>query len=65
MLFRSNACGRLLGTLLSGVLYQVAGVAGSLWGAVVLALGAGAVALTLPPTAGEGGRPWSTVSGDD
>ena len=39
--YMANACGRLLGTLLSGVLYQQAGVAASLWGAVVLAAGAG------------------------
>ena len=35
--YMANACGRLLGTLLSGVLYQQAGVVASLWGAVVLA----------------------------
>ena len=35
--YMANACGRLLGTLLSGVLYQFAGVGASLWGAVVLA----------------------------
>ena len=39
--YMANACGRLLGTLLSGVLYQQAGVAASLWGAVVLAAAAG------------------------
>jgi predicted MFS family arabinose efflux permease len=47
--YMANACGRLLGTLLSGVLYQQAGVAASLWGAVVLAAVAGIVALWLPP----------------
>ena len=31
--YMANACGRLLGTLLSGVLYQFAGVSASLWGA--------------------------------
>jgi hypothetical protein len=35
--YMANAAGRLIGTLLSGVLYQRAGVAASLWGAVVLA----------------------------
>jgi predicted MFS family arabinose efflux permease len=47
--YMANACGRLLGTLLSGVLYQQAGVAASLWGAVVLAAAAGLGALFLPP----------------
>lgn len=46
--YMANACGRLLGTLLSGVLYQQAGVAASLWGAVVLAAIAGIVALFMP-----------------
>jgi predicted MFS family arabinose efflux permease len=52
--YMANACGRLLGTLLSGVLYQQAGVAASLWGAVVLAAIAGSVALLLPPAAAAG-----------
>jgi hypothetical protein len=30
----ANACGRLLGSLLSGVFYQRAGMTASLWGAV-------------------------------
>ena len=47
--YMANACGRLLGTLLSGVLYQQGGVAASLWGAVVLAAAAGIGALFLPP----------------
>ncbi len=62
--YMANACGRLLGTLLSGVLYQVAGVEASLWGAVVLAGIAGAVALLLPPVTADvswGGRsPWAS-----
>jgi predicted MFS family arabinose efflux permease len=47
--YMANAAGRLLGTLLSGVLYQRAGVIASLWGAVVLATAAGVGALFLPP----------------
>jgi predicted MFS family arabinose efflux permease len=43
--YMANACGRLLGTLLSGVLYQRAGVVASLWGAVVLAAGGVAVVI--------------------
>ena len=57
------ACGRLLGTLLSGVLYQVAGVVASLWGAVVLAGIAGAVALLLPPVTAD--VSWGRAKGDE
>src|SRR5205814_7447001 len=51
--YMANACGRLLGTLLSGVLYQAGGVAASLWGAVVLPAAAGAGVL---PSSGHGRR---------
>ncbi len=61
--YMANACGRLLGTLLSGVLYQLAGVSASLWGAVVLAGLAGAVALILPPVSAE--VSWAGAGGDD
>ena len=47
--YMANAIGRLLGTLLSGVLYQWAGVAGALWGAVALAGAAGVGGWLLPP----------------
>ena len=62
--YMANACGRLIGTLLSGVLYQQAGVAASLWGAVVLAGIAGTVALALPPVSGAGAS-WTSVKGDE
>ena len=48
--YMANAAGRLMGTLLSGILFQFAGVTASLWGAVVLAAAAGIVALFLPLT---------------
>src|SRR2546426_2034626 len=47
--YMANAAGRLLGTLLSGLLYQKGGVTASLWGAVALASAAGIGALFLPP----------------
>lgn len=47
--YMANAGGRLLGTLLSGVLYQAAGITGALWGAAALALAAAVAALRLPP----------------
>jgi predicted MFS family arabinose efflux permease len=62
--YMANACGRLLGTLLSGVLYQQAGVAASLWGAVALAAAAGIVAMFLPPVTA-GAVSWTGAKGDD
>jgi predicted MFS family arabinose efflux permease len=61
--YMANACGRLLGTLLSGVLYQVAGVSASLWGAVVLAAAAGVGAMFLPAVRADVG--WAGAKGDD
>jgi hypothetical protein len=46
--YMANAAGRLIGTLLSGVLYQVGGVNAALWGAAVLATLAGIGAASLP-----------------
>jgi predicted MFS family arabinose efflux permease len=46
--YMANAGGRLVGCLLSGVLYQVAGLAGCLWGAFAFAFAAALVALKLP-----------------
>lgn len=62
--YMANACGRLLGTLLSGVLYQQAGVAASMWGAVALAAAAGIGALFLPPVAAPA-ISWAGAKGDD
>lgn len=49
--YMANAGGRLVGCLLSGVLYQVAGLAGCLWGAFGFALLAAITALGLPRAA--------------
>ena len=62
--YMANACGRLLGTLLSGLLYQIAGVSASLWGAVVLAAAAGIGAMFLPPVSGASVS-WAGAKGDD
>jgi predicted MFS family arabinose efflux permease len=62
--YMANATGRLTGTLLSGVLFQWAGVNASLWGAVVLATVAGTVALSLPLVSGATVA-WSKAKGDD
>jgi predicted MFS family arabinose efflux permease len=46
--YMANAGGRLVGCLLSGVLYQAAGLPGCLWGAFAFAVAAAVVALKLP-----------------
>ena len=62
--YMANAAGRLLGTLLSGLLYQVAGVNASLWGAVVLAAIAGTISLALPPITAAS-IAWAGAAGDE
>ena len=46
--YMANAAGRLIGTLLSGVLYQLGGVNAALWGAAAFAAVAGIGAAFLP-----------------
>ncbi|HET9450762.1 MAG TPA: organoarsenical effux MFS transporter ArsJ [Aggregicoccus sp.] len=46
--YMANAGGRLLGTLLSGVTYQLWGVQGCLWASLLLALAPALVSLGLP-----------------
>jgi hypothetical protein len=62
--YMANAVGRLVGTLLSGVLYQWAGVSASLWGAVALAGVAGVGGLLLPPVPSSVVS-WSKAKGDE
>jgi hypothetical protein len=46
--YMANAGGRLVGTLLSGVMFQVGGLPGCLWTSVAFATAAGALSLFLP-----------------
>ena len=46
--YMANACGRLVGTLLSGVVFQLAGFHGSLWTSALLVLAAAILSLSLP-----------------
>ena len=46
--YMANAGGRLIGTLLSGVMYQAAGLPGCLWTSVAFALASAVIALGLP-----------------
>lgn len=46
--YMANAGGRLVGCLLSGLLYESAGLAGTLWGAAAFAAAAAAISCALP-----------------
>jgi len=46
--YMANAGGRLVGCVLSGVLFQLGGLAGCLWGTFVFALAAAVIGLALP-----------------
>jgi hypothetical protein len=46
--YMANACGRLFGTVLSGALYQVVGLAGCLWTCTALTLVTAGVSRVLP-----------------
>ena len=50
--YMANAGGRLVGSLLSGVLFQLAGLGACLWASAAMAATAGALALLLPPIEG-------------
>ena len=49
--YMANAGGRLIGTILSGLLYQWQGLDACLWASVIFVLGAGGMSLLLPRTA--------------
>jgi len=46
--YMANAAGRLLGTLLSGIVFQLAGLVGCLWVSAIFVLIAGGISLLLP-----------------
>lgn len=46
--YMSNAAGRLIGTLVSGLMFQAAGLRGCLWASTVFALAAAALSMALP-----------------
>ena len=55
--YMANACGRLAGTVLSGLLYQWQGLEACLWASVAFVLAAGALSLLLPGRAQAPGVP--------
>jgi predicted MFS family arabinose efflux permease len=60
----ANAGGRLVGTLLSGLVYQQAGLSACLWTSAGLALTAGILSLALPSKEGGALDPNLEVAGD-
>ena len=50
--YMANAGGRLVGTLLSGVLFQLRGVGGCLWGSAAFAVAAAVISVNLPRAPG-------------
>ncbi len=53
--YMANAAGRLVGTLLSGLVYQLAGLAGCLWTSMIFILAAAVISLQLPQKSAEKG----------
>ncbi|MGK2877311.1 MAG: organoarsenical effux MFS transporter ArsJ [Solirubrobacterales bacterium] len=54
--YMANAAGRLTGTILSGVIYQLSGLEACLWASSLMLLGAGAISLALPVRASATGQ---------
>ena len=54
--YMANAFGRLIGTILSGLLYQWQGLGCCLWVSAAFVLAAGAVSLMLPSARSGGSR---------
>ena len=63
--YMANACGRLGGTVLSGLFYQYAGLAGCLWASAALAATTGAVSLLLPGKHPAGHVTLAAAGGDE
>jgi predicted MFS family arabinose efflux permease len=55
--YMANACGRLAGTVLSGVIYQWQGLTACLWASAGFVLAAGLLSLLLPSEVTRSARP--------
>ena len=62
--YMANAAGRLIGTLLSGLLFQWQGLTACLWASVIFVLAAGLLSLMLPNQRASG-SPSATFSADE
>ena len=52
--YMANACGRLIGTILSGIIFQFAGLTGCLWVSMLFLLAAATISMQLPKK-----NPWA------
>ena len=59
--YMANACGRLAGTILSGVLYEVSGLEACLWASALMLVGTGVISLSLPIRQREPARAQATT----
>jgi predicted MFS family arabinose efflux permease len=55
--YMANACGRLAGTVLSGLLYQWHGLTACLWASAALLIAAGLLSFLLPTEVARSRRP--------
>jgi hypothetical protein len=62
--YMANACGRLAGTILSGLLYQYGGLIGCLWACVALVLASAGLARLLP-SAGQARVSLAAIGGNE
>lgn len=62
--YMANSGGRLIGTVLSGVIYQLYGLAGCLWTASLFVLAAWAISLKLPDPQPSHAIAWQAGDGD-
>lgn len=62
--YMANSAGRLAGTVLSGLVYQLFGLVGCLWTSMIFVLGAGLVSLKLPNPSPTKDIVWKGAEGD-
>lgn len=62
--YMANSGGRLIGTVLSGVIYQLFGLVGCLWTAALFVLAAWAISLKLPDPQPSQAIAWKASEGD-
>ena len=62
--YMANSDGRLVGTVLSGLIFQFFGLVGCLWTSMFLVLAAGVISLKLPDPQPQKAIAWKASSGD-
>lgn len=62
--YMANSAGRLAGTVLSGLIYQLFGIVGCLWAATFLVLAAAVISLKLPDPKPSRAIAWKSEGGD-